>query len=116
MYASHRSYTAPDEFPVPRGRALAQVVAQVDGPTSQPCVARYQHIAPRAAVADFDQHGLSVFHHRGVRPGDTPAMQQARRNQGAISRAYRAQARDDLQPSPSQTPLLGDIMRGRQEL
>ncbi|CCE30066.1 uncharacterized protein CPUR_03914 [Claviceps purpurea 20.1] len=43
-------------------------------------------------------------------------MQQARRDQVAISRAHRVQARDDLQPSPSQTPPLPDIMRGRQEL
>ncbi|KAG5933110.1 hypothetical protein E4U60_004705 [Claviceps pazoutovae] len=43
-------------------------------------------------------------------------MQQACRAKVAISRAHRAQARHDLQPSPSQTPPLPDIVRRRQEL
>ncbi|KAG6235395.1 hypothetical protein E4U23_000659 [Claviceps purpurea] len=107
------SYKAPNEFPVPRGPSIGQV----DGATPQPGVARrYQPIAPRTAAADYDHHGAPVFHRRGERPNVPPAMQQARRDQVAISRAHRVQARDDLQPSPSQTPPLPDIMRGRQEL
>ncbi|KAG6236309.1 hypothetical protein E4U25_003859 [Claviceps purpurea] len=94
-----------------------RAIGQVDGAKPQPGVARrYQPIAPRTAAADYDHHGAPVFHRRGERPNDTPAMQQARRDQVAISRAHRVQARDDLQPSPSQTPPLPDIMRGRQEL
>ncbi|KAG6289887.1 hypothetical protein E4U09_004702 [Claviceps aff. purpurea] len=72
--------------------------------------------APLTAAADYDHHGVPVFYRRGEPAGDTPAMQQARRDKVSISRAHRAQARDDLQPSPSQTPPLPDIMRGRQEL
>ncbi|KAG6147724.1 hypothetical protein E4U28_006225, partial [Claviceps purpurea] len=72
--------------------------------------------APLTAAADYDHHGVPVFYRRGERADDTPAMQQARRDKVAISRAHRVQARDDLQPSPSQTPPLPDIMRGRQEL
>ncbi|KAG6312686.1 hypothetical protein E4U44_003127, partial [Claviceps purpurea] len=68
------------------------------------------------SAADYDHHGVPVFYRRGERADDTPAMQQARRDKVSISRAHRAQARDDLQPSPSQTPPLPDIMRGRQEL
>ncbi|KAG6021230.1 hypothetical protein E4U40_005449 [Claviceps sp. LM458 group G5] len=102
--------------PQQRGSGTMRAVGQVDGPTPQPRVARYQHIAPRTVAADYDQHGSLVFHPRSVRQDDTPAMQRARRDRVAISRAHRAQARDDLQPSPSQTPPLPDIMRGWQEL
>ncbi|KAG5921375.1 hypothetical protein E4U61_006765 [Claviceps capensis] len=101
----------------PRVSGTKRAIGQVDGATPQSRVARrYRPIAPRTAVADYDHHGVLVFHRRGERPGNTPAMQQACRAKVAISRAHRAQARDDLQPSPSQTPPLPDIVRRRQEL
>ncbi|KAG6084169.1 hypothetical protein E4U15_001704 [Claviceps sp. LM218 group G6] len=73
-------------------------------------------MASRIAAADFSPEGSPVYYPRGVRPDDTPAMLRARQGQVAISRAHRLQARNDLQPSPSQTPPLRDIMRGQQEL
>ncbi|KAG6147550.1 hypothetical protein E4U11_000911 [Claviceps purpurea] len=84
-------------------------------PQSSP-VSSIRPIVPRIAAADLTPEGSPHYYPRGVRPDDTPAMRRARQDQVAISRAHRVQARDDLQPSPSQTPPLQEIMRGQQEL
>ncbi|KAG6205820.1 hypothetical protein E4U50_004494 [Claviceps purpurea] len=84
-------------------------------PQSSP-VPSIRPIVPRIAAADLTPEGSPHYYPRGVRPDDTPAMRRVRQDQVAISRAHRVQARDDLQPSPSQTPPLQEIMRGQQEL